>query len=99
VGKAEVDLAALQHCRLFCDEWEQASGGGELAGAVAAGLVSKDDVTQVGDVIAGRAKGRRSPEEITLFDSTGLTIQDLGIATAAYEAWRRNEVEAQSVGL
>ena len=50
--------------------------------------MSRDDVTQLGDVIAGRAEGRRSAEEITLFDSTGLAIQDLGIATAVYEAWR-----------
>ena len=57
--------------------------------------MSRDDVTQLGDVIAGRAEGRRSAEEITLFDSTGLAIQDLGIATAVYEAWRRGEgVEA-----
>ena len=38
-GKAEVELEALQSCRLFCDEWEQASKGGELSGAVARGAV------------------------------------------------------------
>ena len=98
-GKSEVELAALERCRLFCDEWEQAAGGGELAGAVAAGLVSRDGVTQLGDVIAGRAEGRRSAEEITMFDSTGLAIQDLGIATAVYEAWRQGRVEALAVDL
>jgi alanine dehydrogenase len=98
-GKSEVEPTALERCRLFCDEWQQAAGGGELAGAVAAGLVSRDRVTQLGDVIAGRAEGRRSAEEITLFDSTGLAIQDLGIAAAVYEAWRQGRVEAPSVGL
>ena len=98
-GKAEVEPAALERCRLFCDEWEQAASGGELAGAVEAGAVSRGDVTQLGDVIAGRAEGRRSAEEITLFDSTGLAIQDLGIATAAYEAWERGEIDAPQVGL
>jgi alanine dehydrogenase len=98
-GKSEVELAALERCRLFCDEWQQAAGGGELAGAVAAGLVSRDGVTQLGDVIAGRAEGRRSAEEITMFDSTGLAIQDLGIATAVYEAWRQGRVEALAVDL
>ena len=98
-GKSEVEPAALERCRLFCDEWQQAAGGGELAGAVAAGRVSRDAVTQLGDVIAGRAEGRRSAEEITLFDSTGLAIQDLGIATAVYEAWRQGRVEALTVGL
>jgi alanine dehydrogenase len=98
-GKAEVELAALERCRLFCDEWEQAAGGGELAGAVAAGVVSRDDVAQLGDVIAGRSEGRRSAEEITLFDSTGLAIQDLGIATAAYEAWLQGRIGAAAVDL
>ena len=56
--------------------------------------MSRDRVTQLGDVIAGRAEGRRSAQEITLFDSTGLAIQDLGIATAVYEAWRQGRVEA-----
>ena len=98
-GKCEVELAALQRCRLFCDEWQQAAGGGELAGAVADGVVTRDRVTQLGDVIAGRSEGRRSAEEVTLFDSTGLAIQDLGIATAAYEAWREGRVEAVEVGL
>ena len=98
-GKAEVELAALERCRLFCDEWEQAASGGELAGAVAGGVVGRDRVTQLGDVIAGRAQGRRSAEEITLFDSTGLAIQDLGIATAAYAAWRQGTVEAVAVDL
>jgi ornithine cyclodeaminase/alanine dehydrogenase-like protein (mu-crystallin family) len=56
-------------------------------------------VTQLGDVLIGRAEGRSSSEEITLFDSTGLAIQDLAIALSVYEAWRRGEVEAQDVTL
>ena len=92
-GKAEVELAAIEGCRLFCDEWEQASEGGELAGGVSAGVVTREAVTQLGEVIAGRAGGRDAPDEVTLFDSTGLAIQDLGIALAAYEAWRSGRVE------
>jgi len=98
-GKAEAELAALERCRLFCDEWEQASTGGELAAGVAAGVVGRDQVTQLGDVIGGRSEGRRSSEEITLFDSTGLAIQDLAIAVSVYEAWQRDEVHGQSVSL
>jgi ornithine cyclodeaminase/alanine dehydrogenase-like protein (mu-crystallin family) len=98
-GKAEVELAAIERCRLFCDEWEQAAGGGELAGGVAAGVVKREAVTQLGEVIAGRAAGRRSPDEVTLFDSTGLAIQDLGIALAAYEAWQSGRVEGSLVPL
>jgi ornithine cyclodeaminase/alanine dehydrogenase-like protein (mu-crystallin family) len=98
-GKAEVDLAAVEHCRLFCDEWAQASAGGELSGGFAAGTVARERVTELADVIVGRAEGRRSGEEITLFDSTGLAIQDLGIATAVYESWREGQVEAEMVTL
>jgi ornithine cyclodeaminase/alanine dehydrogenase-like protein (mu-crystallin family) len=98
-GKAEVEPAVLERCRLFCDEWEQASNGGELAAGAASGTVSADRVTQLGEVLIGRAAGRTSPEEATLFDSTGLAIQDLGLAIAVYEAWRRGEVEADSAKL
>jgi alanine dehydrogenase len=98
-GKAEVEPAALAQCRLFCDEWEQASAGGELSAAAMAGEIERDQVTQLGDVLAGTAEGRHTPEEITLFDSTGLAIQDLGICLAVLEAWRDGWVDAQEVAL
>ena len=98
-GKAEVSLDALRRCRVFCDEWEQASKGGELSGAVAAGVIGGEDVTELGPVLRGELAGRTTDDEITLFDSTGLAIQDLGIALAVLEAWREGRVEAPSVGL
>ena len=70
---------------MFCDDWRQASHNGELAHAVEAGLLGRDDVTELGAVLAGSAPGRRSDDEITVFDSTGLAIQDLAIALAAME--------------
>ena len=98
-GKQEVDLAAIRRCRLFCDEWEQASAGGELANGVDAGAISREDVTQLGDVLTGSALWTRSDAEITLFDSTGLAIQDLAICQAVYESWREGDVEAPVVSL
>ncbi|MGH3137898.1 MAG: ornithine cyclodeaminase family protein [Gaiellaceae bacterium] len=83
-GKAEVALDELGRSHLFCDDWEQASHGGELAAAVEAGVVARHDVTELGAVLVGEADGRRSAGDITLFDSTGLAIQDLAIAKAAY---------------
>jgi alanine dehydrogenase len=85
-GKAEAAGPELARALLFCDDWEQASHGGELAHAVEAGLVARDDVTAFGDVLAGTAQGRANETEITAFDSTGLAIQDLAIALAALEA-------------
>ena len=82
-GKAEVAVEELARASIFCDDWEQASHGGELAAAVAAGVLRRDDVRQLGDVLAGDAEGRMRDDEITLFDSTGLAIQDLAIAVAA----------------
>ena len=98
-GKAELEVAALEHCRLFCDDWAQASTGGELSGAVSAGLVTEESVTPIGEVLAGRASGRSSDEDVTLFDSTGLAIQDLGIAAAVFERWREGRIEASTVDL
>jgi alanine dehydrogenase len=97
-GKQEVELEAIERCRLFCDEWEQASAGGELANAVEAGIVRRDDVIQLGDVLSG-GRGRGSDDEITLFDSTGLAIQDLAICRAVYERWKSGEVGAPLVSL
>jgi ornithine cyclodeaminase/alanine dehydrogenase-like protein (mu-crystallin family) len=84
-GKAEAAAGELVRARLFCDDWDQASHGGELAHAVAAGVVGRDDVTALGEVLSGTAQGRADDDEITAFDSTGLAIQDLAIAIAALE--------------
>jgi alanine dehydrogenase len=71
--------------RIYADDWEQASHNGDLAHAVEAGVLGRDDVAQLGDVLIGTAEGRTSDRDITIFDSTGLAIQDLGIALAAME--------------
>jgi ornithine cyclodeaminase/alanine dehydrogenase-like protein (mu-crystallin family) len=98
-GKAEAEVEAVTRLELFCDDWEQASHGGELTGAVAGGLVTRDDVTELGDVLTGAAPGRSSPEAMTLFDSTGLAIQDLSICLALLGAHRAGRVSAGTVKL
>jgi len=98
-GKAEMSIGAVASCALFCDEWAQASHGGELTGAVDAGMVRREQVTDLGAVLTAEARGRRGPEAVTLFDSTGLAIQDLAIAAAALQALREGRVEAQVVRL
>jgi alanine dehydrogenase len=84
-GKAEIAVEELARAQVFADDWEQASHNGELVHAVEAGVLARDDVTELGAVLAGDAEGRRSGDEITAFDSTGLAIQDLAIALAAVE--------------
>jgi ornithine cyclodeaminase/alanine dehydrogenase-like protein (mu-crystallin family) len=85
-GKAEMEVDAVARAELYCDEWAQASHGGELTGAVDAGLVTRDQVTDLGAVITGTARGRSSDDAVTLFDSTGLAIQDLAICHAVLES-------------
>jgi len=84
-GKAEIAVGELARVRVFCDDWEQASHNGDLLHAVTSGVLGRDDVVQLGDVLAGTAEGRPSDRDITIFDSTGLAIQDLAIALAAVE--------------
>jgi alanine dehydrogenase len=98
-GKAEADVEAVARAELFCDEWHQASHGGELTGAVEAGLVARDDVRELGAVLTGAAPGRSAQEAITLFDSTGLAIQDLAICLAVLDAHRAGRVRAGTVRL
>jgi alanine dehydrogenase len=96
-GKAEIAVEELVRTHVFCDDWEQASHNGELAHAVEQGTIMRADVTQLGDVLAGTAAGRRSPDEITVFDSTGLAIQDLAVALAATE--RADELDLPMIEL
>jgi len=96
-GKAEVAIDEIRRAHVFCDDWEQASHGGELAAAAAAGAVTRETVTELGAVLIGEADGRRSAGDITLFDSTGLAIQDLAIAKAAYA--KLDELDLQQLEL
>jgi alanine dehydrogenase len=98
-GKAEADPEAVARAELFCDEWTQASHGGELTGAVGAGLVTRERVTELGAVLTGAAPGRSGPEAVTLFDSTGLAIQDLALCVALVEAHNAGRVKAATVRL
>ena len=81
----------------ICDDWEQASHNGDIVHAVGAGKLRRGDVTELGAVLAGEAEGRRRAEESTVFDSTGLAIQDLAIALAAME--RVDELDLPTISL
>ncbi len=91
-GKAEIAREELARVHAFCDDWEQASHGGEVVYAYEAGLLARNDVTELGAVLTGAAEGRRSDDDITAFDSTGLAIQDLAIALAAYRKHQQGEL-------
>ncbi len=87
-GKAEIAVGELLRARVVCDEWEQASHNGDLGRAVDEGRLSREDVVELGLVLLGRQPGRESEHDITVFDSTGLAVQDLAVAIAVYERYR-----------
>jgi ornithine cyclodeaminase len=87
-GKQEVEPALLSRATVFCDEVAQSVTIGEAQHAVAAGLIAADAIVPIGIVITGRHPGRRSADEITLFDGTGIGLQDLAVAAMAVQTAR-----------
>ena len=76
----------LKKSKVFIDCWEQARHSGEINVPVAEGILTRDDITaKIGDVIIGKTPGRDSDEDITIFDSTGLAVQDVVTAWKVYE--------------
>jgi len=81
-GKQEVEAGLLARATVFTDEVAQSISIGEAQHAVAEGLITADDVSQLGAVINGTYPGRTSDDEVTLFDGTGVGLQDLAVADA-----------------
>jgi len=82
-GKQEVDVDLIVAATLFTDEVAQSITIGETQHAIAAGAIKEQDVTPLGEVINKTHAGRSSDDEITLFDGTGVGLQDLAVALAA----------------
>lgn len=82
-GKQEVEPVLVAKARLFTDEVAQSVSIGEAQHAVAAGLVAEGDITPLGNVLTGVHPGRGTADEITLFDGTGVGLQDLAVAAVA----------------
>jgi len=85
-GKEELDPALLKRAKVVIDDWAQASHSGEINVPLHAGLFARKDVAaEVGQVVAGLKPGRTRPSDITIFDSTGLGVQDLVTAARIYK--------------
>jgi alanine dehydrogenase len=85
-GKQELETSLLKKARVVVDEWGQASHAGEINVAVEhAGFARKDIAGQLGEILIGAKPGRTSPSDITIFDSTGLAIQDVSVARLIYD--------------
>jgi ornithine cyclodeaminase len=81
-GKQEVDPELIATATLFTDEIAQSATIGETQHAIASGMIADTDITPIGDVINGKHPGRSDKDEITLFDGTGVGLQDLAVASA-----------------
>ncbi|MFQ5623624.1 MAG: iminosuccinate reductase BhcD [Paracoccaceae bacterium] len=82
-GKQEVEADVLVRASVFTDEVAQSTSLGEAQHATAEGLIAPEDITPIGEVINGTHHGRVSDDQITLFDGTGVGLQDLAVAQAA----------------
>ena len=82
-GKQEVDPQLVANATVFTDEIAQSISIGETQHAIESGLIKPEQITAIGDVINGQHKGRSASDEITLFDGTGVGLQDLAVAAAA----------------
>lgn len=85
-GKQEIESELAAAARLYVDDRAQSVASGELEVAVKDGAVTADDiVAELGEVIAGLAQGRTSDDQITVFDTSGIAVQDLASSKVAYE--------------
>jgi ornithine cyclodeaminase len=87
-GKQELDPALLAGAAVFVDEAAQAVTIGECQHACAAGLLREQDLQPLGEVLAGMRPGRTSPGQVTVFDGTGVALQDLVVAELAWRLAR-----------
>ncbi len=91
-GKEELDPRILKRAKIIVDDLEQALHSGEVNVPISKGLIKKEDIhSELGEVVLGR-KGRESAEEITIFDSTGLAIQDIATGSAVYRSALKREL-------
>jgi alanine dehydrogenase len=92
-GKEELDPEILKMAKVVIDDWAQASHSGEINVPLSQGIITKENIwAGLGDIVAGKRVGRNTPEEITVFDSTGLGLQDLYTAAEVMKLAKKEGV-------
>jgi ornithine cyclodeaminase/alanine dehydrogenase-like protein (mu-crystallin family) len=85
-GEQELDPRTLQRARVFVDDIRQCREDGEINVALAEGLIVEDDLAgEIGKVVCGELEGRQSDDQVTVFDSTGIALQDSATVPLEYE--------------
>ncbi len=86
LGKEELEAGMLSRAKIVIDDWEQASHSGEINVPLSKKIITRANIyAEIGEIVAGDKPGRVSEDEITVFDSTGMAIQDVITAWHAYE--------------
>jgi ornithine cyclodeaminase/alanine dehydrogenase len=92
-GKQELETALLRRARVFVDDFDQASHSGEVNVPLHSGALAPADLAgTIGQVIAGKLPARPDAQAITIFDSTGLAVQDVALARVLFDAAREQGV-------
>ncbi len=92
-GKQELDPQILRHALVVVDEREQAIHGGEINMAISRGVFRPSQIhASLGDVLVGKVPGRRHPQDVTVFDSTGLAIHDIALGHEIVRRARRARI-------
>ena len=85
-GKEELDPQILKNAKIVIDNWDQASHSGEINVPLLKGIIVKENIySDLAEIVLGNKKGRENENEITVFDSTGLAIQDLFTANYVFK--------------
>lgn len=92
-GKEELDPRLLKRAKIVVDDRGQAAHSGEINVPLAKRIISQKDIyATLGEVLTGKRKGRINSKEVTIFDSTGLAIQDVAVANLVYKRALRNRI-------
>ncbi len=92
-GKEELDPEILKRAKIVVDCWEQANHSGEINVPLEKGIIKKENIFgELGEIVAGKKPKREKGEEITIFDSTGLAIQDLYTANLVYKLAKHKKI-------
>ncbi len=88
-GKQELESSLIAAAKVVIDDWHQACESGEVNVPLNDGSLARDRIhAALGEIVAGQAPGRETDDEITVFDSTGLAVQDVALARLVYEQAR-----------
>lgn len=91
--KQELAPEAMAKAKIVCDVTDQCAVMGDLHHAIERGVVTQSDVhAELGEIVAGKKAGRETPEEITIFDSTGMALQDVAAAAVVFERARQHRI-------